>query len=63
LGDATRRSWDTGELELAEEVVVLGKSALSLVDLDGDGGLVIGGGGEGLGLLGGDAVEKEAVSL
>jgi len=43
---------DTIEFELSEEVVILGKGTLSFVDLDHDGRLVVGGGGEGLGLLG-----------
>ncbi|OAY83273.1 NAD-specific glutamate dehydrogenase [Ananas comosus] len=45
---------DAGELELAEEVVVLGPGPLALVDLDEDAGLVVGVGGEDLLLLGGD---------
>ena len=45
---------DAGKLELAEKVVVLGHRALTLEDLDEDGGLVVGGGREDLGLLGGD---------
>ncbi|GKT87097.1 NAD-specific glutamate dehydrogenase [Colletotrichum tofieldiae] len=45
---------DAGQLELAEQVVVLGALALTLVDLDEDTGLVVGEGGEDLGLLGGD---------
>ena len=36
-------------------MVVLGHGPLALVHLDGDGGLVVGVGGEGLGLLGGDS--------
>ena len=45
---------DTSKLELAEKVVILRQGTFSLVDLNGDGGLVIRGGREGLGLLGGD---------
>lgn len=54
MRNATRCRGDTVKIELAEEVVILGQRTLALVDLDGDGGLVIGGGGEGLSLLGGD---------
>ena len=45
---------DFSKVELAEEMVVLGHGPLSLVHLDGDGGLVISVDVEGLGLLGGD---------
>merc|ERR1719431_717695 len=45
---------DAGKVELAQEVVVLSHCPLSLVDLDGDGRLVVGVGGEGLSLLSGD---------
>ena len=54
LRHAPGRGRDAGQVELAEEVVVLGHGALALVHLDGDGGLVVAVGGEGLGLLGGD---------
>ena len=54
LGDTTGSRGDTGELELAEQVVVLGACTLTLEDLDQDTGLVVGEGGEDLGLLGGD---------
>jgi hypothetical protein len=54
LGDTTRGRGDTGKLELAEKVVVLGAGTLTLEDLDQDTGLVVGEGREGLGLLGGD---------
>lgn len=54
LGDAARCRGNAVEVELAEKVVVLGKRALTLEHLDGNGGLVVGGGGERLGLLGGD---------
>merc|ERR1712164_210770 len=53
LGHATRGRGDASELELAEEVVVLGAGALALVHLDQHTRLVVGVGGEGLGLLGG----------
>merc|ERR1739838_719251 len=45
---------DSGQIELAKVVVVLGHGPLALVHLDGDGGLVVRVGGEGLGLLGRD---------
>merc|ERR1719263_1304516 len=54
LGLATGHGGDTVEIELSEDVVVPGHGALSLEDLDEDAGLVVGVGGEGLGLLGGD---------
>ena len=54
LGNTTWSGGDASELELAKEVVVLGEGAFSLKDLDQDGGLVIGGGGEDLALAGGD---------
>ena len=46
LRDTARSWWDTGELELAEEVVVLGERTFTFEDLDQDGGLVVSGGGE-----------------
>ena len=46
LRNTTRGRRDAGELELAEKVVVLGKSTFTLVDLDQDGGLVVGRGRE-----------------
>merc|ERR550514_2491856 len=49
---ATRSRRDASELELAEKVVVLGAGALALVHLDQHTRLVVGVGGEGLGLLG-----------
>merc|ERR1719154_680463 len=55
--DLRDASWcwrDGSQVELAKEMVVLGHGPLALVHLDGDGGLVVGVGGEGLGLLGGD---------
>ncbi len=54
LGDATRGGWDTRELELSEEIVILGARTLTLIDLDEDTRLVVGVCGEDLGLLGGD---------
>jgi len=54
LGNTTGGRGNASELELAEQVVVLGASTLTLEDLDQDTGLVVGVGGEGLGLLGGD---------
>lgn len=54
LRNATRGRGDAGELELAEDVVVLGHGALTLEDLNEDDGLVVGGGGEDLALAGGD---------
>jgi hypothetical protein len=54
LGNTTGCGRDASELELAEQVVVLGALALTLVDLDEHTGLVVGEGREDLGLLGGD---------
>lgn len=54
LGDTTGCGGDTGQFELAEQVVVLGASTLTLEDLNQDTRLVVGEGREGLGLLGGD---------
>merc|ERR1719189_1584750 len=45
---------NTSQVKLAEEMVVLGHGPLPLVHLDGDGGLVVAVGGEGLGLFGRD---------
>lgn len=43
----------------ADDVVVLGKDAFAVKELDGDGGLLVGGGGgEHLRLLGRDAIER-----
>lgn len=52
LGNATGSGGNAGKLELAEKVVVLGALTLTLVDLDKNTGLVVGEGGEDLGLLG-----------
>lgn len=54
LGNATGRGGDASELELAEEVVVLSKGTFTLVNLDKNDGLVVGGGGEDLALAGRD---------
>lgn len=54
LGNTAGSGGDAGELELAKKVVVLGALALTLVDLDEDTRLVVGEGGEDLGLLGGN---------
>ena len=51
---ATRRRWDTRQLERSKEVVVLCHCTFTFEYLDEDGGLIIGGGAEDLGLLGGD---------
>lgn len=50
LWDTLWSWWNTSELELSEEMVVLGHLSLSLVDHDHDRWLVIAGGGESLGL-------------
>ena len=50
-----RRISDTGFVAITEYSLVLGHGALTLEDLDKDDGLVIGGGREDLGLLGGDS--------
>jgi hypothetical protein len=55
LGNATGSGRDAGKLELAEDVVILGKRSLTLVDLDQDDGLVISGSREDLALAGGDS--------
>jgi len=46
--------WNSSEVELSEEMVVLGHLSLSLVDLDEDDGLIVDSCGEGLGLSGWD---------
>ncbi|KAI3485069.1 hypothetical protein L1887_51742 [Cichorium endivia] len=53
LRNTTGGGGDTRELELAEQVVVLGAGTLTLEDLDQHTGLVVGVGREDLGLLGG----------
>ena len=54
LRNTTGSGRDTGKLELAELVVILGHGTFTLEDLDQDNGLVISGGREDLGLLGRD---------
>uniref|UniRef100_A0AAG5CQB1 Uncharacterized protein n=1 Tax=Anopheles atroparvus TaxID=41427 RepID=A0AAG5CQB1_ANOAO len=51
LGHATRRRRDAAQLELSEQVVVLGHGPLTLEHLDQHAGLVVRVGGEGLRLL------------
>ena len=46
--------WDAGNVELSKKMVIFGHGSLSFVDLDGDGVLVVGSGGEDLALLGGN---------
>lgn len=55
LGNTTGSGGDTSELELAQDVVILGHGTLTLEDLDQDDGLVVGGGGEDLALASGDS--------
>jgi len=55
LRNTTGSRWDTSELELSEQVVVLGAGTLTLKDLDKHTRLVVGECREGLGLLGGDS--------
>ena len=54
LGNTSGSGRDTFKVELAQQVVVLGHSSLTFEDLDEDTWLVVGIGGEDLGLLGGD---------
>jgi len=54
LWDTTWGRWDSRELELSEEVVVLGTGTLTFVDLDQNSWLVVSVGREGLRLLGWD---------
>ncbi len=54
LGNTLGRRGDTGELEVAEQLVVTDELTLTLVDLDVDGSLTIGSGREDLALLGRD---------
>lgn len=54
LGDTSGGGRDSVEVELSEEVVILGKLTFTFEDLDEDTRLVVGVGGESLGLLGGD---------
>jgi hypothetical protein len=55
LRDTAGSRGDAGEFEFAEEVVVLRARTLTPVHLDKHTGLVVGVGGEGLGLLRGDS--------
>lgn len=55
LRHAARSGRNTGKLELAEDVVILGKRSLTLKDLDQDHGLVISSGREDLALAGRDS--------
>lgn len=54
LGNTTAGRRDANKLEVSEQLVVLDQLTLTLEDLDLDSGLRVGGGGEDLGLLGGD---------
>ena len=54
MGNTARSRRNAGEFEFSEEVVVLGKGAFTLENLDQDSGLVVGSGGEDLTLAGGD---------
>lgn len=54
LGNAPLRGWDACQIKLTELMVVLDERALSLKDSNGDGGLLVLVGGEGLRLLGWD---------
>jgi len=54
LGDTSGCGRDIGQIELSKVVVVFGHGSFSLEDLDSDSGLVVDGGREDLGLLGGD---------
>ena len=54
LRNTTGSGGDAGKLEFAKEVVVLGEGTFTLEDLDQDGWLVVGSGGEDLTLSGGD---------
>src|SRR5699024_10416738 len=54
LGHAAGRRCDAVQGEHAQALVVAGKLTLALKDVDLDGGLVVGRGGEDLALVGGD---------
>jgi hypothetical protein len=54
LGNTSRCGRDIGQVELSQEIVVLGHGSFTLVDLDSDSGLVVNSGGEDLRLLGWD---------
>jgi hypothetical protein len=53
LGLTPRSGRNVGQVELAEHVVVLGHRSFTLINLDGNGRLVVDGSGKDLGLLGG----------
>ncbi|QGI60123.1 hypothetical protein CEK27_004094 [Fusarium fujikuroi] len=55
LRDTTVSRGDTNKLEISEKLVILDELTLTLVDLDLDGSLEIGCGGEDLRLFGGDS--------
>ena len=60
LRDAAWRRRQAGQVELAQQVVVLGHRSLALEHLNGDRWLVVGSGGEDLRLLGGnDGVARD----
>ena len=54
MGNALGCRRDADEVEVAQKLVVTDELSLSLVDLNLDGSLAVGGGGESLRLLGGD---------
>ncbi|KAA8584861.1 hypothetical protein FQN60_003555 [Etheostoma spectabile] len=54
LRDPSWSRWDSCQLKLAQQVVVLGHGSFPLEDLDEDAGLVVSVGGEDLSLFGGD---------
>ena len=54
MWNTSRSRGDSGEVKLAEKMIVLGHGSLTFVDLDGDGWLIVTVSGKGLGLLGGD---------
>merc|ERR1711963_582899 len=54
LGNSTGSGGNSGEVKLAEKMVVHGHGSFSLVNLDGDSRLVVGVSRKGLGLLGGN---------
>ena len=58
LGNTLGGRGNTNKVEVTEELVVTNKLTFTLVDLDLNGGLTIGSSGEGLGLLGGDAIGR-----
>jgi len=54
LGDPSGGLGESGQVELTEEMVILGHGPLTFKDLDGDRGLIVLVGGKDLGFLGGD---------